>query len=163
MIQQGLVQDYSQRLIKGNIYRQKLSRLKLSRLRPHRLRLSRLRPLGVRLSRLQLYGSETGGGGGGADEIIPSSISRKNGIYFDVVLSVEPLDPLSLPRHLDPLRGGRSIGDPWLSLRCFRNSIYLLKNVPLNWSAKVNNSLLCQLNLMIDFSIEKYSVCWYAY
>ena len=33
-VQQGLVQDYSQRLIEGNIYRQKLSRLKLSRLRP---------------------------------------------------------------------------------------------------------------------------------
>ena len=33
---QGLVQDYSQRLIEGNIYRQKLLRLKLSRLRPHR-------------------------------------------------------------------------------------------------------------------------------
>ena len=31
---QGLVQDYTQRLIEGNIYRQKLSRLKLSRLRP---------------------------------------------------------------------------------------------------------------------------------
>ena len=43
---QGLVQDYSQRLIEGNIYRQKLSRLKLSRLRPHRLRLSRLGPMG---------------------------------------------------------------------------------------------------------------------
>ena len=75
---QGLVQDYTQRLIEGNIYRQKLSRLKLSRLRPHRLRLSRLRTLGVRLSRLQLYGSETGGGGGGgSNEIIYSSISRK--------------------------------------------------------------------------------------
>ena len=43
---QGLVQDYSQRLIEGNIYRQKLSRLKLSRLRPHRARLSRLGPMG---------------------------------------------------------------------------------------------------------------------
>ena len=76
---QGLVQDYSQRLIEGNIYRQKLSRLKLSRLRPNRLRFSRLRPLGLRLSRLQLYGSETGGGGrgGGSNEIIYSSISRK--------------------------------------------------------------------------------------
>ena len=43
---QGLVQDYSQRLIEGNIYRQKLSRLKLSRLKPHRARLSRLGPMG---------------------------------------------------------------------------------------------------------------------
>ena len=41
---QGLVQDYSQRLIEGNIYKQKLSRLKLSRLKPHRARLSRLGP-----------------------------------------------------------------------------------------------------------------------
>ena len=31
---QVLAQDYTQRLIEGNIYRQKLSRLKLSRLRP---------------------------------------------------------------------------------------------------------------------------------
>ena len=45
-IKQGLVQDYSQRLIEGNIYRQKLSRLKLSRLKPHRARLSRLGSMG---------------------------------------------------------------------------------------------------------------------
>ena len=47
--EKGLVQDYSQRLIEGNIYRQKLSRLrphrqKLHRLRPHRLKLSELGP-----------------------------------------------------------------------------------------------------------------------
>ena len=46
IFKQGLVQDYSQRLIEGNIYKQKLSRLKLSRLRPHRARLSRLGPMG---------------------------------------------------------------------------------------------------------------------
>ena len=85
---QGLVQDYSQRLKEGNIYRQKLSRLKLSRLRPYRHRLSRLRPLRVKLSRQQLYGSEAGGGGQG--EIIYSSISRKksrsrSGLESDLV------------------------------------------------------------------------------
>ena len=46
ILKQGLVQDYSQRLIEGNIYKQKLSRLKLSRLKPHRARLSRLGPMG---------------------------------------------------------------------------------------------------------------------
>ena len=53
IIKQGLVQDYSQRLIEGNIYRQKLSRLKL-------------------------YGSQVWGwGAGGSNEIIYFSISRK--------------------------------------------------------------------------------------
>ena len=93
---QGLVQDYSQRLIEGNIYRQKLSSLrphiqKLHRLRPHRLNLPRMRlsiakavearlgkAHGLRHYRLTLYGSEAGvGAGGGSNEIIYSSISRK--------------------------------------------------------------------------------------
>ena len=69
---QGLVQDYSQRLIEGNIYMQKLSRLKLSRLRPYIHRLPRLRPHRARLYRQQLHGSEAGVGGG-YNEIIYSS------------------------------------------------------------------------------------------
>ena len=74
IFKQGLVQDYTQRLIKGNIYRQKLSRL-----RPHRLGWAK--GYGLRLDRLSLYGSETGVGvvgRGGSSEIIYSSISRKN-------------------------------------------------------------------------------------
>ena len=53
-------------------------------------------------------------GAGGSNEIIYSSISRKNGIFFDVELSVDPLDPPKFT-PLDP-PGGRSIGDPWFIL-----------------------------------------------
>ena len=62
---QGLVQDYSQRIEEGNIYRQKLSRLKLYRLRLHRHRPGWAKGHGLRLYSLSLYGSETGVGGGG--------------------------------------------------------------------------------------------------
>ena len=78
---QGLVQDYSQRLIEGNIYKQKLSRLKLYRLRLHRHKPGWAKGHGLRLYSLSLYGSETGGGGG-SNEIIYSSISRKNSIFL---------------------------------------------------------------------------------
>ena len=80
---QGLVQDYTQRLIEGNINRQKLSRLKLFRLKLSRLKLSRLRPHRARLSRLGLCESEAGGGGG-SGEIIYTSISR-NKAWFKTI------------------------------------------------------------------------------
>ena len=60
-----MVQDYSQRIEEGNIYRQKLSRLKLYRLRLHRHRPAWAKGHGLRLYNLSLYGSETGVGGGG--------------------------------------------------------------------------------------------------
>ena len=158
-------QDYSQRLIEGNIYRQKLSRLKLSRLKSHRQKLHRLKPYRLRLPgwdspgwssigslglpvlkifklqqctfKLQQWGLGLkisnfkittmvwgwGWGVGGSNEIIYYSISRKKWNFFDVGLSVDPLDPPSLP-PLDPL-GGRSIGDPW----CVLSSNYALSKL----------------------------------
>ena len=43
------------------------------------------------------------GGRGGVNEIIYSSISRKNGIFFDVGLSVDPPNP---PKFTPPLEVG---------------------------------------------------------
>ena len=89
---QGLVQDYSQRIEEGNIYRQKLSRLKLYRLRLHRHRPGWAKGHGLRLYSLSLYGSETGVGGrgwgwGGSSEIIYSSPSiRKKCIFVEVLV-----------------------------------------------------------------------------
>ena len=62
MIKQVLAQDYTQRLIEGNIVR-----LKLSRLRSHGLRLTRLRLYRLKFMRLKPIGSGTRGwrSGGG--------------------------------------------------------------------------------------------------
>ena len=76
---QVLAEDYTQRLIEGNIYGQKLSRL--------------------RLSRRMLYGSETGAGArGGSKEIIHSSIRGKKSNYipctclgYNLLLSLFPI------------------------------------------------------------------------
>ena len=93
---QGLVQDYSQRIEGANIYRQKLSRLKLSRLRPHRHRSGWAKGHGLRLYRQQLYGSETGGGGGSSEIIYSSPSIRKK------PLSSKILEKPACPAKPDP-------------------------------------------------------------
>ena len=67
MLKQGFEEVYSQRFKEGNIVR-----LKISGLRLHRLRLYRLH----RLDWVKVW--TLGYGGRGVDEIINSSLSRKN-------------------------------------------------------------------------------------
>ena len=75
---QGFVEDYSQRLIEGNIVRVKLSRLRLYMLGHNRLRLPRLWFHRQRLSKLPDSGGE--GGGGSTKLYIPLLVVKNNRI-----------------------------------------------------------------------------------
>ena len=83
---QGFVELYTQRLIEGNICGLRPHRLRLSWPKPSGLRLSRLKLCKLKLSRLRSHrlglswseaGGWGGGGVGGVNKIIYSSMSRK--------------------------------------------------------------------------------------